>query len=279
MKLRIKLVVGAVCVWLSSACVSENLPIATERQLLEQEGAAGSAPVRGVEPDAGKAPDAGGPVRGSATAGDTGAAPDAGRSDDGRSGTCAPPVVGVPTSPDAGAPEPGRPSAEDAGYPAPQPVDAGGYANFGDRLASIDSDPCTIEQCHDTRCETVRVAPGERDADVDEDGVVAGCGGSLDCWDSNDRVHPGQESFFADGFAHGSFLDWDYDCNDQLERQYTVRFTQCEVAGTNTCEGQGWAIGESEAPPACGVAANYLACRFVEGECVAQRITLTQRCR
>lgn len=301
MKQRMKMLAGAACVWLSSACLTDDLALAKERALLdrEEEGGAGvsgsAAPQRGhdvagdIAAEGGSTTNAGGGA--GVTAPSRGEAADSGVSAAGASGSD--PVIGggeggSTASQDAGvedhagwgAAASGAAGISAGGGGSAAPADdAGVSANFGERLASIDSDPCTIEQCHGSRCEAVSVSPGANGSDDDDDGVAAGCGAELDCWDADSRVHAGATEFFSEPFAHGAFADWDYDCNDQLERQYTARFAKCEVSGASACKGQGWLLQESDAIPSCGVAADYAACRFADGKCVGEVVRLTQRCR
>jgi hypothetical protein len=82
--------------------------------------------------------------------------------------------------------------------------------------------------------------------DADGDGVGGGAkvgeactapqGNSLvagDCLDSNDKVKPGQSTFFATGYTNASGkLSYDYDCNGIEEREPTKPVGDCAMCRT-----------------------------------------------
>jgi hypothetical protein len=144
-----------------------------------------------------------------------------------------------------------------------------------------DSDPCSIDSCHEGPCDPHEArAPGKLGADADGDNYVAGCGAELDCWDRDAHVHPGQTDFFDQPFEGATPSDWDYNCDDRLEPEFTTPFERCAYIGAlDTCVGNGWMLAGNAFPPLCGAGGPYAVCRASQGKCTYDVVMLAQRCR
>ena len=157
----------------------------------------------------------------------------------------------------------------------------GGGNPSGEPHCCSDGDACTVEACPEAAvCVRTYGAPGEPHADSDQDGFAAGCGSGLDCVDSNPAVHPRQTDYFERPFDRSGVADWDYDCDDRLEHQFTARFTGCVyLDAVDLCVGDGWRLAAEQSEPTCGSGGAFAFCRNVQGKCVEDVIMLSQHCR
>jgi hypothetical protein len=94
---------------------------------------------------------------------------------------------------------------------------------------------------------------------VDSDGdTYDTCTPDADCLDSDADVNPGQTVHQA-GNSNGG----DYNCDGNVDQQWTDLFTACQKSGGG-CIGHGW---DASTPPGCGVTAKWITC-VKSGNCV-----------
>jgi hypothetical protein len=93
-----------------------------------------------------------------------------------------------------------------------------------------------------------------------------------DCNDANDKVHPGQQSYFTEPVSGGA--SFDYNCDNKDERQYPSPQSCSLNAGT--CSGDGWMV----LAPACGKSGFFASC-YKNGPSCDWNVptTKTQACR
>ncbi len=97
---------------------------------------------------------------------------------------------------------------------------------------------------------------------------------STDCRDDIPSVNPGQRQFFTAEIS--GTTSFDYNCDGVEEKQDTTKFKACST-GAKLCTGSGWA----DEPPACGVAAAWVACTQVGLTCTPSNLARKniQACR
>jgi hypothetical protein len=106
---------------------------------------------------------------------------------------------------------------------------------------------------------------GGPDDDCDGDGTTPAGG---DCCDDDDRVHPGQDEWFAVPF-YCPDESWDYNCDGTEELEYEATSTlpiDCTDYSRTTCEEtQGW----YDEVPDCGTVGHFVYCYWstYSGEC------------
>jgi hypothetical protein len=105
---------------------------------------------------------------------------------------------------------------------------------------------------------------------------------TVDCYDANALVHPGQAMYFTTRAAgRPGAVDFDYDC-DGVERRRFMNATPatCRIRVDRICAGGAyWA---DETLPACGAPAELLSeCLFDDevGDCVRVTRSVAQSCR
>jgi hypothetical protein len=110
--------------------------------------------------------------------------------------------------------------------------------------------------------------------DCDGDGFDGPqCGGD-DCDDSDSRVFPGQELYFATETIGGGF---DYDCDGSEEKEHT-QATRCNLLDLGDCTTQ--PEGFLDPLPACGAPGEYGVCKSDLVGCSKDVQSLrTMRCR
>lgn len=146
--------------------------------------------------------------------------------------------------------------------------------------------PCTIDtECDDGNECTVDICSGLlecRNTNVDKDGdgegpVAGACG--LDCSDDNKNVFSTQTEFFTSAYASvGGALSFDYNCDGNIETQYTGAY-RCTLVGSScTLTTAGW-VGT---PPACGRSGKWatgcIKSPFA-GTCIPAQSDRVQGCR
>lgn len=98
---------------------------------------------------------------------------------------------------------------------------------------------------------------------------------SGDCLDTAGSVHPGQRGWFSTTYLTSEGRpSWDYNCNGQLEKRWTIMQGGCRGNGQAN---QGW-VGNT--PPECGEARRWLSdCDRRLFETVREYQTRRQECR
>jgi hypothetical protein len=155
-----------------------------------------------------------------------------------------------------------------------------------------DGDPCTaMDGCAGGVCVGLGLPSWYADEDGDGygtplDSVCAAAAppgyadNALDCCDADDRINPGQESYFTSGYVCGGspLVRFDYNCNGGDELQYTGQ-GRCDGHGRD-CTSAAVAGWEGAAVPACGASAPFLSnCDFMTGECAPRTEARVQGCR
>jgi len=161
---------------------------------------------------------------------------------------------------------------------APPPPDAGpiGMACSPGTDDCEDSNRCTNDQCVADRCVNTLI-------DGDEDGyasdIFGRCG--LDCCDSDDRVNPEQEAFFAVNHAGNPPLtpaNHDWNCDGTQEMEYLSVLPACSSFARRCTLEEGWV---SSMPPRCGLSGVWGRCVDDTGICRIETVEAArvQRCR
>lgn len=125
---------------------------------------------------------------------------------------------------------------------------------------------------------------GDSDGYGDPNDTTESCDGAPDghvenandCNDSNSEVKPSQTSYFSTGYGP-SGDNFDYNCDNTEENEYTALASSC----TNTCSltAEGW-VGRTT-PPACGDMGQWASgcAQVVNDDCSEITQNRTQKCR
>lgn len=93
--------------------------------------------------------------------------------------------------------------------------------------------------------------------DKDGDGYfISSCTSTnVDCYDQNSNAHPGQTAWFTTDRGDGSY---DYDCNGQQTKRYTVAGFCTKCFGIGSCTVSTGQTGWTSSTPSCGSSGGYI---------------------
>jgi cysteine-rich repeat protein len=174
-------------------------------------------------------------------------------------------------------------------------VDAGLACFSADNtLPCDDGEPCTgPDVCSGGRCRGAAYPIWHADADRDGHGdpATAVCAASRpsgyasagdDCCDGDADVHPGQWDYFTASYEcpAGSAPSWDFDCDGEVEREWT-NCGYCEATGGFGCRMRlGFTGCVDDVPPDCGESRTWVSgCSWDGVRCTSDSEARQQGCR